>query len=329
MNFRFLFHFLKKENPILKTISGLKRHRAFTTSRFDLYLPTIHPDHLIVLLGQMHTVFSGSISNRERKKIVACQTRLVEFYEYFYTVHGISSFGSEGMYEGFSGADDLRSFKLYQGVMKTLKLEKPSSKEQLLPVAQQILSELGRLWQEELKSSSDISVLQNLAMAVSGQTLFDYLHEGNINSFPIEGERQYKRVLEGISALGKEIERVENTYEMRVVRQRDGKASNEKETQAVRNYNALVKEFNGVIGSDIREKATLDILRERSNNAPMTVFTMGVGHRKNYLKLASEFFGGSNTAFLFITPKELLPNWWCILGLPFLALMLVIGLLFL
>lgn len=329
MNFRFLFPFLKKENFVLKSISDLKKHWAFKKSRFDLYLPTLQPDRLIVLLGQIHTVFSGSISNRERKKIVACQARLVQFYDYFYTVHEITSFGSEGMYEGFSGGDDLRSFKLYDRVIETLRVEKPFTEDEILLIPPEILSELGRLWQEELKAPSSTEVLQNLAMAVCGQTLFDYLQEGKIRSFPIEGERQYKRVLDGITALGKEIERQENTYEMRVVKQRGGKSSNDKEAEAVRKYNALVKEFNAVIGSDIRERASLDILRQRSQHAPITVFTMGVGHRKNYLKLTPEFFGETKTAFLFITPRELLPNWWLILGLPALILLILMGFLFL
>ena len=101
-------------------------------------------------------------------------------------------------------------------------------------------------------------------------------------------------------------------------------ASNEvkrAELEAVKQYNALVKEFNAVIGSDVREQATLEILGKKSLSSHLVVFTMGVGHRKNYLKLVDVYLKDSKTAFLFITPPELLTNWLLLLGLPLLILL--------
>jgi hypothetical protein len=140
--------------------------------------------------------------------------------------------------------------------------------------------------------------------------------------YPVEGERAYQQVLEGISALGRQIEKLEQTEEMKAFRSRRGKVKNQKEAQMVLTYNSLVHEFNHLIGSDIRERATFEILRQKVKEEPVVIFTMGIGHRKNYLTLVKEYFGESSTAFIFVTPSELRINWWLAIGLPFLILLI-------
>lgn len=325
MNLAFFARFKKNKTPLLKSYFETKSHPVFKGARFDAYLPSFSPDRMIILLGQMHTVLSGSISNRVRRNIVACQARLLSYYAYFENIHHITSFGGEGEVEGAFVGDDQKSFELYKNLEKKFMMKGPYSMETLPEVAQKILSELGVLWQEELQRKSDQKLVSNLAFAISGQTLFDYLRNGAIQSYPIEGEKPYQRVLQGITELGRVISNVENSYEMRVVRQRGGKAISDKESAVVKEYNSLVGQFNTLIKSDIRERATLEILREKSRAQPLMVFTMGVGHRKNYLRLVNEYFAESNTMFVFISAPELLLSWWKLIGIPLLILAVLFG----
>lgn len=315
------FHKARRTNRIWQIIQHVKSHPVFRRARIDLYSPTVDPDKLIVLLGQVHTVWKGKIDNSTRKKIVACQARLCSYYAYFEKAQGIKKFGGEGIYEGLTtNFQDRESFKLYQQEEKSLAIKKPVPVEKFASVSEKILSKLGGEWQQAMREQNDLKKIQTLAAAVSGQTLFNYLNEGRIEAYPIEGERAYQHVLEGINQLGERIRKLEETEEMRYVKQRGGKAKTEKEAEKVKQYNALVKAFNQLIGSDVRERATMEILKQKAQQETLVVFTMGIGHRKNYLKLDDEYLKGTRTAFLFITPPELRLNLWWLIGLPLLIL---------
>jgi len=326
MNLAFFSRFSKtrKTNGTFRIVDHIRKHPVFKKSRVDLYTSDFHPEKLVVLLGQMHTVWKGKIGNRERKKIVKCQARLCSYYAYFEQFHNINKFGGEGLYDGLEiSYRDTASFDLYRQLEKKLSIQRPVRLEQLAKVASRILAELGKDWHNELRLQRNLKRIQVYAAAVSGQTLFNFLNEGRIRVFPVEGERAYQHVLEKINHLGDRIAKLEQSYELKVVRQRGGKVKTEKESEVIKQYNALVKEFNRIIGSDLRERATMDILKEKSELEKVVVFTMGVGHRKNYLKLADQFFRGKKTAFVFITPPELLINWWIAIGMPFVLLLIL------
>ena len=327
MNLSFLSRFSKsrKSNAIFQIVDHIQKHPVFKGARIDVFTPTLHPEKLIVLLGQMHTVWKGRIGNRERKKIVNCQARLCSYYAYFEQFHNVAEFGGEGIYAGLQTSfRDRLIFGLYELIRNKLGVPRDIRLEQISSAARDILKELGAEWHQELRAQNDLKKIQMYAGAVSGQTLFSYLNDGRIRVYPIEGEKDYQNVLRGIDNLGRRIEKLEQSYEMKVVRQRGGRPKNSAELEAVKQYNALVKEFNAVIGSDVREQATLEILRKKSLSSHLVVFTMGVGHRKNYLKLVDVYLKDSKTAFLFITPPELLTNWLLLLGLPLLILLVLL-----
>jgi hypothetical protein len=320
----------KKMNHAVQTIDAIKKHPVFKRSRIDHFLPGQAPENLVILLGQVHTVWKGRIGNRERKLIVRCQARLCSYYAYFERFLGVRKFGGEGIYEGLNTSfHDAKNFQLYRELEKKMRIQHPVSLENISDEAEKILHELGKEWHRELLSQSDIKKIQLYSSAVSGQSLFNYLRDGRIEMYPIEGEKEYQRVLEGVNILGRQIEQLENSEEIKMVRARGGKVKTEEEAEKVRSLNSIVKEFNRVIGSDIREKATFEILRQKVESEPVVIFTMGVGHRKNYLSLLKKNFGESATAFVFITPPELLINWWLAIGLPFLILLISILLNFL
>lgn len=306
---------------MLQLVDHLQKHPLFKRARVDIYTPTTTPENIIILIGQVHTVWKGRIGNRERKKIVNCQARLCSYYAYFEQFHNITQFGGEGLYDGLETSfADQASFQLYQQIEKKLQISHPIPVEKLSIVAQSILKKLGEEWHNALLKKDLLEKIQLFASSVSGMTLFNYLNNEKIKVYAVEGEKAYQKVLRGVNHLAERIEKSEKSYEMRVVRQQGGKAKTDKQVEAVKQYNLLVKEFNSVIGSDLRERATLEIMKEKTNNQRIVVFTMGVGHRKNYLKLADEYFKGGKTAFMFITPPELLTNWWLVVGVPFLLL---------
>lgn len=327
MNLAFFSRFSKtrKTNATFKIIDHIRKHPVFKGARIDLYVPSINPQKLIVLLGQIHTVWKGKIGNRERKKIVRCQARLCSYYAYFEQFHNVTKFGGEGIYDGLETSfHDKMNFQLYEEVEKKIKIEKPIRLEQLATVARKILEELGLEWHQELRSQRDIKKIQRYASAVSGQSLFNFLNEEKVKVYPIEGERDYQQVLQGITQLGNRVAKLEQSYEMKVVKQRGGKALNEKEAEVVKQYNSLVKQFNKLIGSDIRERSTMEILKKKVEKESLLVFTMGMGHRKNYLKLTREYLSGTDVAFMFISPPELLINWWITAGVPLLILLILL-----
>jgi|CXWL01.1.fsa_nt_gi hypothetical protein len=329
MNLALLSRFSKnrRTNSVLVKIDQLRQHPIFRGARIDVYLPTLQPEKLIIVLGQAHTVWRGKIGNRERRKIVNCQARLCSYYAYFEQFQGIKSFGGEGIYDGLETSfHDRISFKLYDDVAQGLHIEQPVPLEKLNIVAQSILADLGRQWHGALRQQQDLKKIQTLAAAVSGYSLFNFLNQGRIKVYPIEGEAAYQKVLIGISHLGDRIEKLENSFEMQSIIQRGGTSKNEKEAQVVTQYNALVREFNHLIGSDIRERATMEIVRQKADQEGVVVMTMGVGHRHNYFQLVEEYLGSTNKAFVFITAPELLLNWWLLIGAPLLILGLVLGL---
>lgn len=290
-------------------LQQLKKSEVFKGARFDVFLPKGEAKKMVVILGQVHTVWRGKIGNRERNSVVRCQERLYRYYGYFSEVFGLKSFGSEGMYEGLETSfQDQRSFQLYREVEKKVG-------------AENILSELGRRWHEALLAKKDEEALKLFATAVCGQTLFQYFQQGKVVSYPIEGEAAYQYVLLGVNHLGERIRKLEDSPEFRAVRQRGGKIKDEKEAEKVRQYNALVREFNAVIGSDLRERATLSLLRERLLHEDLVVLTMGVGHRENYRRLARDFCETHQAVFVFVTPPELLVSWWWMIGIPVLILL--------
>lgn len=323
MNLSFFSKFSKhrKSNRILQLIDHLKKHPIFRGARVDIYTPTVVPETIVILLGQVHTVWKGKIGNRERKKIVNCQARLCSYYAYFKQFHDVKQFGGEGIYEGLETSfADRASFHLYHQIEKKINIEHPIPIEKLASTARQMLKELGDDWHKALLNKSDLKRIQLLAAAVSGLTVFNYLNNEKTKVYAVEGEKAYQKILRGVNHLAERIEKLEKSYEMRVVRQQGGKAKTEKQGEVVKQYNTLVKEFNAVIGSDLRERATLELMKEKTNDHRIVVFTMGVGHRKNYLNLADEYLKGGKTAFLFLTPPELLPNWWMIIGIPVLVI---------
>lgn len=289
-------------------LQQLKKSEVFKGARFDVFLPKEEAKKLVVILGQVHTVWRGKIGNRERKNVVRCQERLLRYYAYFADDLGLQRFGSEGMYEGLETSfQDQRCFKLYREVEKAVGVEN-------------ILVELGRRWHRALREKTDEDALRLYAAAVCGQTLFQYFRSSKVVSYPIEGEVAYQHVLRGVNHLGERIRKLEDSFELRAVRQRGGVAKDQKEAEKVAQYNALVREFNTVIGSDLRERATLGLLRERLSQDDLVVLTMGVGHRENYRRLAPDFCEANRTAFVFVTPPELLMSWWWMIGVPVLIL---------
>lgn len=327
MNHSFFARFSKhrKTNEVLRSLDALKSSAVFRGARCDTYLPTLQPTRLIVLLGQVHTVWKGKIGNRERKNIVNCQARLCAYYEYFEQFHGVREFGGEGLYEGVETSfSDGACFQLYAEIEKKLEIQRPVPIEQIPRVAKDILGELGRRWHEAILEKSDLQKIQLYAAAVSGMTLFNFLNDEKVHVFPVEGESAYRQVLSGVNRFGEEIEKLDQTSEMRSIRQRGGKVKTQQELQVLKRYNKVVEDFNRVLTSDIRERATLELMMEKASQSPVVVFTMGVGHRKNYLRMVPSVVRGSTTAFLFVTPPELRPNLWLLIGLPVLILVVLV-----
>jgi hypothetical protein len=329
MNISFLSRFSKtrKTNAVLKVIDAMRDSKVFRRSRLDVYSANIRPKKLVIVLGQMHTVWKGSkIGNKERNKIISCQARLCQYYAYFYQFHQVQAFGGEGIYKGMDAHFSQQvSAKLYQEIEERQSIAHPVAQEHLGEVAGKILSDLGGQWHESLRGA-DLKKVQHLAASVSGQTLFHYLSDGKAQAYPIEGEKAYQHVLAGITHLGDQIAKLEQKPAFRYVKQRGGKVKSQEEAQAVMQYNALVKEFNRLIGSDIRERATFELLREKSQNDPLLIYTMGIAHRKNYLNIVDEMLKNTDVAFVFVTPPELLVSWWVKIWIPVVILILLVWL---
>ncbi len=312
-------------NPIWAQIKQLRSAELFRGARFDIFSSTTNPQRLIVLLGQVHTVWSGSISNRQRQQIVRCQARLASYYDHFIHRHQVNRFGAEGLYEGIDTRfSDQQVFQLYRESEKQLKIRPGDHEQGIYAVAVRLFAHLGAKWQEALRFRHSTKLIQQLAASVSGQTLLNYWMEGQLETYPVEHQRAYQQVLKGVNQLGQQIQKLQNTQEIRFVVQRGGKATNAKEAQAVRQLNALIIRHNKLLGSDIRERATFTLLLEEVEKSSPVVFTMGIGHRRNYIKLCSEFLKGSDTAFVVVTPPELRVSWLIKLGLPILGLFLVL-----
>ena len=297
----------------------MKKSGVFRGAKFDLYTPTLDPQHLVVVFGQSHPVLTGKINNRQLKQIVGCQSRLVMYYAYFHGTYGIKKFGGEGLH---GDVNDLylsvgKTGPLYEAAMKQffpgLTKEKMTWRD-MYDTAKKIIFYLGGLWRDALRTKNDPEI-RKYAQTVDGQAYYDFLTPADIVIYPVEGEKQYQHVLENVKKLEREIEAMDNNYDYRVAKSKLGKTNkrsdfSEKEIRLLKQRGELVKEFNRVLGSDFRERATMQIMRERADKEEITVFTMGVAHRKNYRKLVNEYLKNTRTAFLFVRAPELIPRYW-------------------
>lgn len=312
-----------QRNHVFRIIDVFRNHLVMKGARLDVACGIADPQKVVIILGQVHTVWRGKIGHRERRQIVACQARLCSYYALFEELYDLTEFGGEGLYEGVStDFADRKCFELYEPIRRRLVADnRVLTPEELPTVAVKILDELAKRWQEELRHQRDIGTLRLYASAVSGQTLFNFLTPNEIRVFGVEGEEAYRKVLKVVDELGERLAQLEQTHAFRAVRQRNGKVQTSKERDAVLLYNELAEQFNRMIKSDIRERATLELLVEKAKKADMTVLTMGYGHRKNYLRLARRSLKGTDIAFVFLTPPELLPHLWLRIGVPVLFLL--------
>jgi hypothetical protein len=327
MNFSKFLIFSKKakKNHLIQAISTMKKHPAFKGAKFDLYTPTLNPQHLVVVFGQSHPVLTGKINNRQLRQITGCQSRLVMYYAYFHGTHKIQKFGGEGLH---GDANDLylaagKATPLYADAMKRLfpgLTKEKMTWQDMYDSAKKIVSYFGDLWRSALRIKNEADT-RRYAQAVDGQAFYDFLTPANIVVYPVEGEKQYQHVLENVRRLEKEIVAIENNYDYRTASSKLKKtnkrsAFTDKEINLLKQRGKLVKEFNRVLGSDFRERATMEIMRERADKEEIVVFTMGVAHRKNYFKIVNSYLKNTRTAFLFVRPPELVPRYWIqILGL--------------
>jgi hypothetical protein len=321
MNFaRFLFlSKTAKQNKLLLAIKAMKKHLVFKGAKFELYTPTLNPDHLVVVFGQSHPVLTGKINNKQLKQIAGCQSRLVLYYAYFHSAFGIQTYGGEGLH---GDAHELylsvgNAAPMYESAMKQFfpGVEKAKiALDQMHQVARKVIFYFGGLWRDALRMKDDKNT-RKYAQAVDGQAFYDFLTPANITVYPVEGEKQYQHVLQNVRKLEQEIVSMENNYDFRVAKSKLGKTRkmsdfSQKELDLIKKHQSLVKRFNKVLGSDFRERATLELMRERAEGAEIAVFTMGVAHRKNYFKLVNSFLKNTRTAFLFVRAPELRPKYW-------------------
>ena len=336
MNFSKFLIFSKKakKNRVIQAVLGMKKSGVFKGAKFDLYTPTLNPQHLVVVFGQSHPVLTGKINNRQLKQITGCQSRLVMYYAYFHGTYEISKFGGEGLH---GDVNDLylsigSAGPLYTAAMKRffpgLTREKMTW-QNMSETAKKNISYLGGLWRNALRMKND-SEIRKYAQTVDGQAYYDFLTPADIVVYPVEGETQYQHVLENVKKLEREIVAMDNNYDYRVAKSKLGRTNkrsdfSDKEIRLLKEHGKLVKEFNRVLGSDFRERATMEIMRERADKEEIVVFTMGVAHRKNYKKLVNEYLKNTRTAFLFVRAPELIPRYWVqIVGL--LGLLVGLGL---
>lgn len=305
---------MKSDNPISQAVQDMKLHPIFKGARFDLFSPVSDPKHLIVVLGQSHPVLTGSVNNSQLNQIVACQAKLTLIYAFFHAKFGINNFGGEGLY------GDKNELYVAGGKTKPIfnetyvkffpeKDAERLSLDEVYDVARKILTYFGSLWRDALRSKNP-EMTAKYAALVDGKALYDYLTPDSITVYPVEGEQQYQFVLQNVRKLEQEIVALENNFDYRVAasklkKTRKRKDFTDKEIDLLKKRAALVKEFNSILGSDFRERATLELMRDRAESAFISVFTMGVAHKRNYFQLVRQYLGNTQTAFLFITPPEI------------------------
>jgi hypothetical protein len=180
-------------------------------------------------------------------------------------------------------------------------------------VAKKILGYFGDRWREALRYNKPKDTA-SFASALDGTAFYDFLTPAYITVFPVEGEKQYQYVLKNIRDLEQQINRIEAdsdylTGAAKLKRREKGQKYTDKEIEMIKKKNSLVKEFNKILGSDFRERATLELMREKAADDKLVVFTMGVAHRKNYLRLVNSYLKGTKTAFLFVKAPELRPSY--------------------
>lgn len=308
----------EKKGAALKFIESLKKAETFKHARFDVFIPHAATSKVIICLGQKHTVHRGRVSKWGAKHTAKVQARLFEYYRYFHHKWNVHSFGAEGVIANGKGSKYRYHDELLENALSSKEIEQLKAEDEAvhLDTVTKILKRLAVEWYRKMKIfGHDLTYGQReiapYASAVNGLRLYNYLAE-NVTFYPIEGESAYMQVSAGVQKNQEEMIRMESDRFYRSAREKKWKNLTKEEYDATVKYNLLVKDFNKVIKSNYREKASLALALENLSHTnvgepALTVFTMGIGHRTNYKWLVPRYLKSADSAFVLITAPEL---WW-------------------
>jgi len=283
----------------------LKKSSTFKRAHFRVYIPNKHSKKVIIALGQVHTVLTGRISGRTAKKIAKNQARLYMYYRYFFRKIKIAFFGEEGVtHQVTSGLFRYNLDGLNQS-LSTMEKEYIKSGKGDYGGLKKILIRLSLKWQSMLSmfqnSPAQVSPYANV---VSGATLYS-LENSDVSFFAIEGEKSYRFVLNKITSLEQDISRAKSDFAFKEAVAKGYKKLTQNEYNAVKICNAKVKLFNQILGSTLRDEATLQSFKDRLLNQDVLVYTIGMAHEKNLFKLANGMLKDDNISLIMIMSPEL------------------------
>lgn len=301
--FRFLLgkkHWGKSYHLIKK----LKKSSCFKWARFDVYMPKKGSDKLVIFLGQIHPVLTGKVYWFTAKNIGKTQSRLYTYYDELYKHFGVGEFGEEGV-----TCDQQQGFFRYRlhDLKHNLAYEDYSHLEEgkmSFSRIRNILVKLATKWQKVLKRNpQNPQLVQPHASLISGARLFSVKND-KVVFYAVEGERAYSFTLKHITRLQKEIHDLEHDFYFKKARGKKFRNLTQEEYNVAKKYGDKVKTFNNVLKAPIRDEATLKVCLDHIDRSPLVVFTMGIGHRRNYLKLVNGLFKKQGVSFVIITPPE-------------------------
>lgn len=302
----------EKHPKAFAAVKQMKLSDTFKYAKFDVYIPSLKTEKLIVCLGQKHTVHRGSITRWGAKHIGKTQARLFSYYRYFHQKFGIDAFGAEGVIAKEAGS----RYKYHDDQLNE-HLE-PKEKEELqasdeavsIDTVRKILKRLALQWYVKMRAfGHDLNVgeeqIAPYSSVVNGLRLYSYVAD-EVTFYPIEGESAYMKVSEGVRSAQEEMIRMKNSnMHLRSALLKNGKQLTKEEYDAMIAYNELSHKFNTSIKSKYREQASIELALEKLQTEVMCVFTMGIGHRSNYLSIIPSLLKYKDVGFVLITPPEL------------------------
>ncbi len=287
-----------KSYNLLRTLKG---SNIFKKSFIEVYIPHKNCDKTIIALGQMHTVLKGDISRWSAKKIAKTQARLYFYYKYFYENLSIRFLGEEGVTEQHTAGYFRYNLNALKECIPETEMNLIRQGQTDFKLIKKILVNLSLKWQKMIKILPPEKVA-GYANNVSGSMLYS-LENKDIYFYAIEGEKEYRFVLNKITGLQTEVETLKRSSVYNNAKRKGFKNLDKEEYNTVILINNKIKTFNNILSSSLRDEATLSALSHKIKDINPIIYTIGMAHKKNLFKLAKKKL--NNISLIMIIPPEL------------------------
>lgn len=246
---------------------------------------------LIIGIGQVHPILSGTFSRRQARQIADTQAWIFELCKMLTEQFHVQAFGQEGLWAELTERSTAR---MDPSLLARIEHAPEDAREWFRRTAEDWRSALER-------RDADGAAMANALL--NGLTMLQALHP-TVGVFPIEQQDVHGRIGEGMNTLRVALAKVESSELFRSVRAKQGRGLTREEVAVVHQRNGYVHAFDKLLNHPERDRSIFREIHLAAERMPVVIFVLGQAHRHRQLRLARKHLD-DGMLFLWITPPQL------------------------